>query len=72
MKEYDIIIGNYGVVYEFNSKGKVFTGHIDYIGKNPNRKRQGNSFMVGRNNIRYDFPLDVPKYVHQGLMERFF
>ena len=69
MKNYDAIVGNYGIVMEYNSKNKVFTGHIDYIGKNVKNKRQGNSFFVSYeyNNIRFDYPEAVTKQVEAYL-----
>lgn len=69
MKNYDTIVGNYGIVMEYNSKGKLQAGHIDYIGKNNTRKTNGNGFIAGHNNIRYDFPFQVPKYVHNALLK---
>lgn len=70
MKNYDAIVGNYGIVMEYNSKNRVFTGHIDYIGKNIKNKRQGNSFIVSYeyNNIRYDYFESVTKQVHKYLL----
>ena len=69
-KVYDAICGNYGIVMEYNSKNKVFAGHIDYIGKNAKNKRQGNSFFVSYeyNKIRYDYPEAVTKQVHKYLL----
>jgi len=68
MKNYDAIVGNYGIVMEYNRHNKVFTGHIDYIGKAKN-KRSGNGFFVSYeyNNIRYDYPELVTKQVNKYL-----
>jgi hypothetical protein len=69
MKNYDAIVGNYGIVMEYNSRGNVFTGHIDYIGKNIKNKRSGISFIVNNEykNIRYSHPELVTKQVNKYL-----
>lgn len=70
MKNYDFICRNYAGT--FTAKNGCIYGSIDYIGKNGYRKRQGNGFIVYPNKkIAYDFPYDIPKYLHEGLMARF-
>lgn len=68
-KTYDALVGNYGIVMEYNRHNKVFTGHIDYIGKNTKNKRSGNTFIASSkyNNIRYDYPELVTKQVNKYL-----
>jgi hypothetical protein len=68
MKNYDAIVGNYGIVIEHRKDSNVFTGYIDYIGKSKN-KRSGNTFIASSkyNNIRYDYPELVTKQVNKYL-----
>lgn len=70
MKNYDAIIKCYGIT--FTAKNGCIYGNIDYIGKPTLRKRLVNSFIVYPNKkIAYDFPYDIPKYLHEGLKSRF-
>jgi hypothetical protein len=69
MKNYDAIVGNYGIIIEHRKGSNVFTGHIDYIGKNAKNKRSGNSFIASSsvNNVRFDYPELVTKQVEKYL-----
>lgn len=70
MKNYDFVIKNYAGT--FKAKNGCIYGSIDYIGKNPERKRVGNGFIVYPNKkIAFDFPHSVPAYVLKGLEARF-
>ena len=67
MKQYDIIIKNWGIVYKYNKNTKRLHGHIDYLGKNGTRRHSGNSFTVENDTIYWDFPYDVPNYVTEKI-----
>lgn len=76
MKNYDIIIKNYGIVLQYNKVNKTFHGHVDYIGKDKN-KRCGNSFIVYMDiNNKYicawAFPFSVPQYVNDKIYKATF
>lgn len=74
MKKYNLIIKNYGVVYEYVAHLNYIGGHIDFIGKDK-RKRCGNSFIAYISNNKYvcafDFPFAVPAYVNDKLEKIF-
>lgn len=74
MKKYDLIIKNYGVVFEYNAHLNYIGGHIDYIGKSKN-KRCGNTFIAYISNNQYvcafDYPFSVPHYVNDKLEKGF-
>lgn len=76
MKNYDIIIKNYGIVLQYNKENKTFHGHIDYMGKDKN-KHCGNSFIAyinGKNQYvcAWDFPFLVPAYVNDKIYKATF
>lgn len=76
MKKYNLIIKNYGVVYEYNAHLNYIGGHIDFIGKDKN-KRCGNSFIAYIKDSKqeytcaFDFPFVVPAYVNDKLEKIF-
>ncbi len=76
MKKYNLIIKNYGIVYEYNAHLNYIGGHIDFVGKDK-RKRCGNFFIAyikKRNNqyvCAFDFPFNVPAYVNDKLEKIF-
>lgn len=76
MKQYDIIIKNYGIVLKYNTDNKTFYGYIDYIGKDKT-KRCGNGFIAyinGKNQYvcAWDFPFLVPAYVNDKIYKATF